>query len=185
MLNLYDFDKTIYDGDSTIDFYKFMLKNNIKIIKYFPRQVLSIIKYKLGKITKEQMKETFFLFLKDFNNTEDLINTFWQKNIKKIKKWYLNMNHDNDIIISASPEFLIKPIGKILNTKDVIASKNNIKTGKYDGKNCFGKQKVKRFKEKYKTEEVLNAYSDSLSDMPMLELAKNKYLVNKNKIKKI
>lgn len=185
MLNLYDFDKTIYDGDSTIDFYKFMLKNNFRIIKYLPKQILFIIKYKIGKITKEQMKETFFLFLKDFNNTDDLINIFWQKNKRKIKKWYLNMEHHNDIIISASPEFLIKPIGEILKVKDVIASKNDIKTGKYDGSNCYGNQKVMRFKEKYKTEEVLNAYSDSLSDMPMLELAKNKYLVNKNKIKKI
>ena len=27
-MNIYDFDKTIYDGDSSIDFYKFCVKKN-------------------------------------------------------------------------------------------------------------------------------------------------------------
>ena len=32
-VNTYDFDKTIYNGDSTIDFYIFCLKKEITIIK--------------------------------------------------------------------------------------------------------------------------------------------------------
>ena len=35
-VNLYDFDKTIYDGDSTIDFYLFCLKKKLSIIQYLP-----------------------------------------------------------------------------------------------------------------------------------------------------
>ena len=31
-MNIYDFDKTIYDGDSSIDFYKFCVKKNKLLI---------------------------------------------------------------------------------------------------------------------------------------------------------
>ena len=33
MINSYDFDKTIYDGDSSADFYKYCLKRNKKVLK--------------------------------------------------------------------------------------------------------------------------------------------------------
>lgn len=184
-INLYDFDKTIYNGDSTIDFYLFILKKHKNIIKFLPNQIKGLIKYKQKKISKETFKEYFFEFLTSIENPELEVKEFWIKNKRKIKKWYLNCSHKNDIIISASPEFLVKEIGKILKVKCVIASEINIKNGKFKGKNCYGKEKVRRFKEKYPASNVINAYSDSLSDMPMLNLAKNKYLVNQNKIKKI
>ena len=33
-MNVYDFDETIYDGDSTRDFYFYTLKNNKSVLKY-------------------------------------------------------------------------------------------------------------------------------------------------------
>ena len=42
-MNVYDFDKTIYDGDSTIDFYLFSIKKDFTLIRYFPKQVFYII----------------------------------------------------------------------------------------------------------------------------------------------
>ena len=47
MINLYDFDKTIYKGDSSIDLYKYALRNKPTIIKYLPMQLLAIFKYKI------------------------------------------------------------------------------------------------------------------------------------------
>ena len=44
-MNGYDFDKTIYDGDSTIDFYIYSLKRNITLIRYLPIQVYGFILY--------------------------------------------------------------------------------------------------------------------------------------------
>ena len=32
-MNVYDFDKTIYDGDSSVDFYKFSLKRHPKLAR--------------------------------------------------------------------------------------------------------------------------------------------------------
>ncbi len=185
MFNLYDFDKTIYDGDSSIDFFLFLLTKRWKIIKYFPKIILSFFKYKAKIISKDNMKEKFFSILYEIDDIDKYVKLFWKSHNKKIKKWYLYGNHNKDIIISASPEFLIKPIGIKLKVKDVIATKVDKHTGIFDGKNCYGEEKVKRLYEKYNNITINNAYSDSYSDMPMLNLAKNKFIVKKNKIIKI
>ena len=45
MINGYDFDETIYDGDSSVDFYFFCLRKNKKVLKQLPEQIKSFIKY--------------------------------------------------------------------------------------------------------------------------------------------
>ncbi len=181
-VNLCDFDKTIYDGDSSIDFYNFCLKKKIAILKHLPKQVLYIFLYKIKKKNKTEMKEVLFSFLKDFNNIDEVIEEFWNKYYEKIKKWYLIKNHSNDIIISASPEFLLKIPCDKLKVKDLIASKVDKKNGKFIGENCYGKEKVRRLKEKYPNIKISNAYSDSMSDYPLFEIASNSYIVKKNNI---
>ncbi|WZU01590.1 haloacid dehalogenase-like hydrolase [Erysipelothrix sp. D19-032] len=37
-MNVYDWDKTIYDGDSSIDFYKFNLRKDKKLSKLWLKQ---------------------------------------------------------------------------------------------------------------------------------------------------
>lgn len=39
-MNVYDFDGTIYNGDSSVDIYFFLLKRYPKLIAYFPKQIL-------------------------------------------------------------------------------------------------------------------------------------------------
>ena len=182
MYNLYDFDKTIYNGDSSIDFFRYSLIKKWSIIKYIPKDIIAIMEYKSKKISKKEMKEIFFSFLKEIDDIDTHIESFWHKYKRKLKKWYLLQKHNHDIIITASPDFLIEPIGQYLKVKDVIATKVNKKTGKFTSNNCYGEEKVKRLNEKYAKIKVNKAYSDSLSDMPMLKLAENRFLVKKNKI---
>ena len=61
-MNVYDFDGTIYSGDSTLDFYIFELRRNKKIIRALPIQVKGFIQYLLGFQTKTKWKEKFFSF---------------------------------------------------------------------------------------------------------------------------
>ena len=56
-VNIYDFDGTIYDGDSSIDFYLFCLKRNFKILLCLPLQFFSFILFKLGIIDRKEFKE--------------------------------------------------------------------------------------------------------------------------------
>jgi HAD superfamily phosphoserine phosphatase-like hydrolase len=180
--NVYDFDKTIYNGDSSIDFYLFCLKKKPHIIKFLPLFIFYLINYKLHKVTKEQLKEKFFIFLNCFNNIDELVLEFWNSKENKIKKFYLDRKNDNDIIISASPEFLLKPICNKLNIKNLIASNVNKNNGKYKGKNCYGIEKVKRLKSKFKKLTINEVYSDSYSDIDLLKLGKKSYIVINDEI---
>lgn len=189
-MNIYDFDETIYDGDSTLDFYKYSVKKRPYILFRIIKAIIYMLKYKLKIIEKEKAKECFYEFLKDIPDIDKEVNEFWNINDKKIKKWYLNQKQDSDIIISASPEFLLKPIIIKLgiNEKNLLSSIVDKKNGEYTGKNCYGIEKINRLKEYFKTnnisEDILieKAYTDSLSDKPLLNIAKKGYLVKGEKI---
>ena len=176
-INLYDFDKTIYDGDSTVDFYFFCLKKNKKIIWLLPKQFFGFFRYKLKIISKERFKEIFYSFLKLVNDIDLCIQEFWKINKGKIKNFYLEKNHSNDVIISASPQFLLEPIAKKLNVYKLIASKVDKKSGKILSPNCYGAEKVNRLNNEINNYHVVNSFSDSLSDEPILKLADKAYIV--------
>ena len=75
------------------------------------------------------------------------------RNIQKNEKNY---------VISASPEFLLKPyISKFKNVK-LIATKLD-KNGKIIGENCKG-------------EEIDNFYTDSVDDLPLVNIAKKSFV---------
>ena len=181
MINVYDFDKTIYDGDSTIDFYLFCLKNKPSIIICLPLQVSSFILYKLRIKDKEYFKSKFFSFLKHISDVDNYVKKFWKTNNGKIKVWYKKQKQATDVIISASPEFLLKPICHELKINTVIASKVDKKTGEFLSKNCYGEEKVSRYNKEV-NKEVNAFYSDSMSDLPMMKISKKSYLVDKDKI---
>lgn len=182
-MNIYDFDKTIYDGDSTFDFIKYCAVRYPKtVITAFPT-LAAFIKYKAGLYTKTQFKEVMYRFLKYIPDIDEALAVFWDKHECNILEYYKNQQRDDDIIISASPEFLLEPVCERLNISNLIASRVNKKTGEYTGENCWGKEKVKRLKEKYGVTECENFYSDSFSDTPLAEIAKeNAYIVRRNKL---
>ena len=180
-MNVYDFDKTIYKGDSTIDFYFWCLKKKPLILFLLPIQIFGFILYKSKIRNKEYFKERFYIFLKYMNVSEKLIDLFWKDKKKNICDWYLKQKKETDVIISASPEFLLKPLIKELNIKNIIASKVDEKTGKLMGKNCYGKEKVIRYKEIYFDKKIVKFYSDSISDLPLANISKESFLVNLSK----
>ena len=60
MINAYDFDGTIYSGDSSVDFYFFCLKKNKKVLRQLPIQLFAFILYLLRIIDKTTFKEKIF-----------------------------------------------------------------------------------------------------------------------------
>jgi HAD superfamily phosphoserine phosphatase-like hydrolase len=182
-MNAYDFDKTIYDGDSTADFYLFALKRHKKILTLAPSLLAAFVRfYVFKKGTKTEFKEKMYRFLR-FCDLEKDLEDFWKINQSKIKEFYIKQQRDDDVIISASPEFLLKPICKSLGIKHLIASRVDCKSGIYDGINCHGKEKVRRFYEELgENTKIYSFYSDSYSDTPMAELAENAFIVKKDKI---
>lgn len=189
-MNIYDFDKTIYSGDSSVDFFLFCLKKNPRVIFSALKTIISIFQKSRGKYGIEKVKSDFFSFLKYFDDLENLVLEFWKKNEKKIESWFIQQKKNEDFVISASPEFLLLPICKKLNV-NLIATKVDAKTGKLIGKNCKGSEKVQRFFEEAekhfgsKTKiKIENFYSDSLSDLPLAKLSENAWLIKNGKITK-
>lgn len=175
-MNVYDFDKTIYNGDSSVDFYKFSLMRNKSLIKLWPRQMRAALKYKQGKISKTEMKTVFYEYFQYIEDIDQEVLLFWEEHRHNIQPWYLQMKRPNDLIISASPEFLLNPICKELNLA-LIASVVDPKTGRNLRENCYGLEKVVRMKEKYNIEEMEEFYSDSYSDDPLAQYAQKSFMV--------
>lgn len=181
-MNVYDFDKTIYKSDSTIDFYFFCLRKHPKIIRRLFCQGWGIVLRFFGKIDTTEMKSRFFSFLPLLPDVENLVEEFWDKNQKKIANWYLEKRKKDDLVISASPEFLLKPICKRLEIATPIATRVDIKTGRIEGKNCKGEEKLRRFLEAYPDVQIEEFYSDSKSDLPLACASKVAFLVKKNQM---
>ena len=180
-MNVYDFDKTIYAGDSTVDFYLFCVKKNPRLLQCLPRQGMAMIQYYCGRIPKKQFKQEFFCFLQKLPQAEVLVQSFWQQNQKKIEPWYLSQKKKTDVVISASPEFLLQPIAAMLDIS-LIATKVEIKTGVFQSENCYAQEKVYRFQQMYQMQQIENFYSDSASDAPMAKLAQRAHLVQKHQL---
>ena len=180
-MNVYDFDKTIYNKDSTFQFYFFCLKKNLFLLRFAFIQIWYLLIYIFGLIDKTKFKSGFFSFLKGIVNIDGYLFEFWQKNQRYINGWYIKQKKDTDVIISASPEFLLLPICRILGVKNLIASKVDEKTGKFYSKNCYGEEKLLRLKNDLNINKIDRFYSDSLSDSPLASISKEAYLVdNKN-----
>jgi HAD superfamily phosphoserine phosphatase-like hydrolase len=180
-MNVYDFDGTIYDGDSSVDFFLYALKRKPSLLCYIPRQAWGFLLYGMKRISKTELKEYFFSFLSGLD-AEKLAEDFWNRNQHRIYKWYLDQQQPDDIIISASPEFLLTPICRRLGIRYLIASKVDVRSGKFSGKNCRGSEKVQRLTKEYHISQIDNFYSDSHSDLPLAQIADRAFLVKKGEI---
>ena len=58
----------------------------------------------------------------------------------------------------------------------------NKNTGICEGENCYGEEKVLRFKKYFEKGEIKKFYSDSLSDAPISLMASERYIVSGNNI---
>ena len=74
---VYDFDKTVYNGDSSIDFFFFCLSKKVKLVKYIAIIVYYFCLYILHIISTKKFKEKFFMFLKEFDNIDEIVKLFF------------------------------------------------------------------------------------------------------------
>lgn len=182
-MNVYDFDKTIYDGDSTVDFYFSQLRKNPLLVRYWPRQLYGFAGYYLFHLfDKTVMKSHFYSYLKGVRNVDEEVVGFWDSHISKIKKFYLENRQPDDLIISASAVFLVQEACKRIGIKNLLASEVDQHTGEVLSPNCHGEQKVILMQEKGYPLEINEFYSDSLNDTPLAKLAAKSYLVKGEEI---
>lgn len=178
-MNAYDFDKCIYAGDSTLDFYFYCLKKHPGLLRYLFGQAWGFFLYILGLIGKTEYKQRFFSFLNGIGNVGEDVAGFWDSHRTRIAGWYRIRLQKDDLVVSASPEFLLRPVCEFLGIQSPVASQVDGKTGRFSGENCYGEEKVRRVRSRFGEVEFDEFYSDSLSDQPMTVLAKRSCLVVK------
>jgi HAD superfamily phosphoserine phosphatase-like hydrolase len=183
--NVYDFDHTIYRGDASLDFIIFCLGRHPALLRFLPSQAAALFLYAIGKWDRKQIKQVAFAFLGSLKNIDEDVEAFWVKHERKVEAWYMGRRKPSDIIISASPEFLLAPVATKLGVKNLIGTKMNAKTGKITGKNCRAEEKVARLEQYDNKITIANCYSDSMSDLPLLKLATNAFIVKKGRITKL
>jgi HAD superfamily hydrolase (TIGR01490 family) len=88
-------------------------------------------------------------------------------------------------IVSSSPEEVVRPLAERLGVDEVIATQTECIDGRYTGKlefYCYREQKAERIVEVAKQHDIelagSFAYSDSITDLPMLEAVGNPVAVN-------
>lgn len=180
-MNVYDFDKTLYPRDSEFEFYLELIPRYPALLLSLPRQAKALILMLCKKIDKTACKAAFFSALSRVPDVEREVVSYWDRHEKEIEPYYLSQKQSNDVVISASPEFLLKEIAGRLGIGTLIGSRVDPKTGAYDGKNCHDEEKCARFFEIFPGGEVDAFYSDSFSDTPMAKLAKRAYLIRRHR----
>ncbi len=176
-MNVYDFDQTIFFPDSSYCFVLYCLRHYPRaVLKALPGVGVVGIRKLLSQADTRELKEKVFSFLPYLDNVEQIVLDFWHEKRGQVAAWYLEQKRDDDLIISASPEFLLRPITEELGVR-LIATRMNPQTGRITGDNCHDVAKVCRFLKEYPGETVDRFYSDSLSDSPMAWYAKEAWLV--------
>ena len=199
---VYDFDKTIYGGETGTDFLIFYMKKNpVKVLLFGISFVKDILLFLFKKIKLKELKGSYFKFLSDesADEVEKLANEFWKKRASKVYGWVPNEIIENKketdyvIVISASPLFLIDSFVKKLGFTHAFGTimETEVRNGKkyylpkVVGENCKNVEKVKVINKWAEKEgiryKIIKFYSDSIMDKPLFDIAEKKYWIEKGK----
>lgn len=189
-MRVFDFDGTIYDGESLFDLYLFSAKYNPKVLRYIAPVLRYAIKYKLGRATLDQMEygvgklcHGYLNELAESLEFEELVNTFWDQNMKRIKPWY--EPREDDVIFTASFDITVGEACRRLGVQHLVSSTIDGNTLNVNYLN-FNTNKPKRFCELYGDNvRVDEFYTDSRFDQPMIDMARRAYMVKGNKIHQV
>ncbi|MEQ9166806.1 MAG: HAD family hydrolase [Fulvivirga sp.] len=184
-LALFDFDGTITTKDSFLEFLKFH-KGGLNFLFGFALLSPYLVAMKLGLIPNWKAKEIVLKYFLNGLSVEDMKNVSADFSAKIIPRLLRNRamdqikkhqeNGDDIYIVSASAEDWLKPwcdqIGiKLIGTRlEIIDEKI---TGRIDGYNCYGQEKVERVKAEIDISKYseIYVYGDSRGDKEMLALA--------------
>ena len=177
-MNVYDFDGTIYPTDCLIGFCIFCMNRHPKMwFTFAPKMIKVLIQSKMGIIPEYLMHRRLMQFLTLVEDFDEQIESYWNKNEKRIAPWYLSQKKDDDLIISASPTCIIEPIAKRLGVR-FVATEFDRQYGVFTNNLMYAKEKA-RYIIDQGFPKIDNFYSDSLSDTPIALLAEKAHFVSR------
>lgn len=182
-MKIFDFDNTIYNGESCFDFFIFCMKRKKSLCLHLPSVVFNLIRYKAGKIGIDAVYafcgRMMSVFFDNRAYADKLLDEFWRINRRKLKPEILALINSEDAVISAAPRFLLERIASELKASTLICTETNDDRVTFL---CYGKNKVKAFKDHFSDCIIDEFYTDSINDAPMMKMAKQAYMVKGTEI---
>jgi len=192
---IFDIDKTIICKDSMLLFLWYGMKLRPLTMFNAITVVCKTVLYTLKIMKVEDVKASFFYAIRHMK--EDDLERFYETLLKKyifieameeLKRKKADGFHI--VLVTASPYAYMRFFKKISFVDEVIGTNLALENGRYtnrvEGVNCKGEEKVVRIHDYLMSKNFLIdydqscAYSDSLSDMPLFNLVKNRYLINRS-----
>jgi len=187
---LFDFDHTVTDTDTFIDFTVFAF-GRVRVALWMLAHFPSVAAAMTGLSDINRIKKIFFArFFRGYPEREYLTmcERYANERLPRFLRpaaldriaWHVRRG-DAVVVISASLDGWIAPWARTAGVRDIIATFPGIENGRLTGKfttpNCNGREKVRRFTEKYPDREkyVIYAYGDSSGDRAMLAFADHAY----------
>lgn len=188
-MNVYDFDNTIYDGESCFDLFLFYLRRQPGLLLLLPKVVYAFAKYKRGKVTVDDFLSVYApqveQKLREISDIEGDMRTFWDKHEHKIKPFYASIRQPDDLLITAGPDFSVREICRRLSIEHYLASRVNLDTGRIEHFN-LRERKIEAFRAHYPDAEIDDFYTDSPeNDSFLIDLSRRAFCVKGNKITRI
>ncbi|MCR5632981.1 MAG: haloacid dehalogenase-like hydrolase [Eubacterium sp.] len=184
---VFDFDNTIYNGESAVDYAFYMIRHNKRIIRFIPTILLSLAGYKLCLLSKEKLEsiinKVFDGVMDGEVSFKDFVEPFWESHSNKLNSTILKRIKPGDVIISAGPVFLLEGITEIIKTDKIVGSELDFDKRRITWFN-FGDNKVKRYRQLYGDSIVDAFYTDSYYDKDMMMISRDVYIVKSGRIVK-
>lgn len=184
-MTVYDFDNTIYNGESTFDYFLYCMCRHPRLVRWFFTMLHGLVRYKLCLVSRQELltlaEKCMRSMLAACPDYKELAETFWDKNMRKIKKFYLERRQEDDVIMTASFDFLIEPCMRRLGLTNVCCSSADLQTGKIT-RLCFRENKPACFAQLFPDAAADTFYTDSLNDRPMMLFAENSFLVKGERV---
>jgi phosphoserine phosphatase len=184
---VFDFDGTLYQKDTMIQFCLFIYRRYPFRLRYASIQLLGAVMYLFKSISIEHFKTLFLSYLLEMSEekVQQELKLFWASRfpkhfhptlLKRLKE--LQEQNISCVCISASPDWMIQDACDHLGISRVMGSSVVETEDKWVWRfNCRGKKKVDFLENALPHAVVIEAYSDNKDDHFLLEKAERGFVV--------
>lgn len=188
-LDVYDFDGTLYDGDSTADFVLFCLRRHPALLPGLAATAPEAVRLLTRRGSLTAYKSALFGAMARRFSLGGEAARFWESEHTrgKLAGWFQATPRDLPVVVaSASPEFELRHALPLLGDVTLIGTRADEVTGRLTGPNCKGEEKIRRIAERFGPFAVRAMYTDDeKADAPLLAMAKERYLVAHGSVRRI
>lgn len=187
-LVIFDIDRTIYDGSVFLDFSLHLVQKNLISPKILSSLGFEFVTYQTGfESYDELVRDCLNYFFEEVKNIQpDIIKKEFKECLFKnhhkfydyVFKTINNYPEYEYLLISLEPDFIVKEIASFLRIENYLANKF-LNNGEYLDKPelVFNKYYLLE-NSKFTGIKPFSVFGDSESDLPLLELAQNKFVIN-------